>query len=48
MLLFKFKNCGPLPSVDGGCQDAKYPLVADQDEKQALKINTIDGEQVLV
>lgn len=48
MLLFKFKNCGPLPSADGACQDAKYPLVHDQDDIQAIKTNTINGEQVLV
>ena len=49
MLLFKFKNCGPLPAVDGSCHDSKFPLVKDQDDIQALKSsNTSDRDHVLV
>ena len=48
MLLFKFKNCGPLPAKDGGCHDGKYPLVKDQDDIQALKSSNTDRDHVLV
>lgn len=49
MLLFKFKNCGPIPAKDSGCHDGKYPLVKDQDDIQALKSsNTSDRDHVLV
>ena len=44
LLLFKFKNCGPLPATDGACGPKRPPELEEMYEK--LKV--VDGDHVMV
>ena len=46
LLIFKFKNCGPIPSPDETCRPKSGALL--DDEYEPVKVKAINGEKIIV
>ncbi|KAH3806470.1 hypothetical protein DPMN_134790, partial [Dreissena polymorpha] len=47
LLLFKFKNCGPLPSAEDSCGPRKVPLL-DEEQYEPVKVKATANGQTLI
>ncbi|KAH3806466.1 monocarboxylate transporter 12-like isoform X2 [Dreissena polymorpha] len=47
LLLFKFKNCGPLPSAEESCGPRKVPLL-DEEQYEPVKVKATANGQTLI